>query len=256
MRSLFLIFEFVMMRRPFAFPVFILFLMGAALACVVPGIGSNEPAPSPTPLGDTLSFVIPVYTRQLEPGDTVPGTRLHYVGRSGDAHQVTIDGLEATKRVGDSFIWHGVLAPGVYANYNLRLATAVLGALSVAGPVEIIVFNPEPSETSLTPEITGAPIYYDNILVNDLIPPGRLIPGTTLIYEGITTQGEGQQASQMARLSGLSGYPLLALGDSLVWTGQLRDNVYIRYNLRVTAMNEDGLRLSGKAELWIPSQEQ
>ncbi len=243
-----------MIRRPFAFLVFVFFLLGAGLACVVPGVGSNDPVPSPTPLGDTLTFSIPVYTNQLEPGDTVPGTRLHYVGRSGDAHQVTIDGLEATKRMGDSFVWNGVLAPGVYANYNLRLATAVLGKLSVAGSVELIIFNPEPSEMSLTPAITGAAAYYDNILVNDLIPPGRFIPGTTLVYEGISTQGEGQQASQMARLSGLSGYPLLALGDSLVWTGQLRDNVYIRYSLRTMSMNEDGLRLSGKAEMWITKE--
>ncbi len=243
-----------MKQQRLAFPMFLLLLFSAALACVVPGIGSSNPGPTPTPLGDTLSFMIPAYTVSLEPGETVPGTRLHYVGRSGDTYKVTIDGLEATKRVGDSFIWNGVIAPGVYTNYNLRLTTAVFGALPVAGPVEIIVFNPAPVEMSLSADITSADLYFSNILINYQIPPGRLIPGSSLVYEGVFTQGEGQQASQLARLSGLSGYPYFALGDSLVWEGQVRDNVYIRYNLRVTAINEDGLRLSGTAELWITSK--
>ncbi len=240
-----------MKQHHLALSGFIVLLLLAGLACVVPGVGPPEPPASPTPLGDTLSFLIPAYTISLAPGDTVPGTRLHYVGHNEGVYQVTIDGLAAAKRTGDSFIWNGVMAPGVYANFNLRLTTAVFGALPVAGPVEIILFNPEPVEMALTADVVNAQPYFGNILIDYRIPPGRPIPGTTLVYEGIVNQGEGRQTSQLAQLSGLTGYPYLALGDSLIWVGKLRDNVYIRYSLRATAINENDLRLSGTAELWV-----
>ena len=230
---------------------YVLLLLLATAACAVPGIGPAAPAATPTPLGDTLSFLIPVYKVDLSPGDSVPGTRLQYIGREGDTYQVLIDGLPATKRIGDSFIWNGVLAPGVYANYNLRLTATVFGALPVAGPVELLILNPEPVETPLTEQALNAQPYFGNILVNYQVPPGRLIPGTSLTYVGLSAQGEGQQASQLAELAGLTGYPYLALGDSLVWTGRLRDNVHVRNSLRVISMNEEGLRLAGTAELWL-----
>jgi hypothetical protein len=193
---------------------------------------------------------MPAYTISLEPGERVPGTRLEYVGRQGDAYQVSIDGLSATKRTGDSFIWNGVLAPGVNASFNLRLITAVFGPLPVAGPVTITVFNPQPVEQAM-PVAVAADLTFNNIVVNYSVPAGRVIPGTTLVYEGMVAQSETNRASLQARLSGLNGYPFLALGDSLLWTGHLRDNVIIRYSLRVASITEQGLRLAGTAELDI-----
>jgi hypothetical protein len=187
---------------------------------------------------------------RLEPGDIVPGTRLHYVGRAAETYQVRIDGLSATKRAGDSFIWNGVLAPGVHGDFNLRLISAIFGPLSVAGPVTITVFNPDPVELPVPSELEGV-LSYNNVLVNYLVPEGREIPGSSLRYEGLSSQGEGDQSSQLARLSGLSGYPYVALGDSVVWSGRLRGNAYVRYSLRVAALNENGLRVAGTAELWI-----
>jgi len=243
-----------MNRSRLAFLTLALSFILTALACAAPTFGPTEPAASPTPLGDTLAFNIPTYAISLQPGDTVPGTRLHYVGREGDAFKVTIDGLEATKRVGDSFIWSGTLAPGVYANYNLRLAFTVLGSLPAAGSVEVIVFNPEPMEAEIATSITEAQAYFDKILVSYEIPVGRLIPGSTLVYKGLVEPETGQQTSALAELAGMSGYPFFALGDSLVWTGKLRNNVYIRYNLRITAVNETNLSVAGTAELWITAE--
>lgn len=225
-------------------------LLLSAIACVLPGFGDSTPVATPTPLGDTLTFTVPAYTVNLNPGDTVPGTRLHYVGRSADSYQVLIDGLAATKRSGDSFIWNGVLAPGVHGSYNLRLITALFGPLPVAGTVRITIFNPEPIERAIPSDI-AADLSYRNILVSYLIPTGGVIPGSSLVYEGLSTVGEGDQTSQLAQLSGLLGYPYLALGDSLVWTGKMRNNVSIRYSLRVASLNEHGLRLAGTADLWI-----
>ncbi len=228
----------------------LLFLGLYGTACTLIGIGGSSPPATATPLGDTLSFTMPAYTISLEPGERVPGTRLEYVGRQGDAYQVSIDGLSATKRTGDSFIWNGVLAPGVNASFNLRLITAVFGPLPVAGPVTITVFNPQPVEQAM-PVAVAADLTFNNIVVNYSVPAGRVIPGTTLIYEGMVAQSETNRASLQARLSGLSGYPFLALGDSLLWTGRLRDNVIIRYSLRVASITEQGLRLAGTAELDI-----
>jgi hypothetical protein len=221
-------------------------------ACSLIGIGVSQPAATATPLGDTLSFTVPAYTISLEPGESVPGTRLEYIGRLGDSYQVSIDGLSATKRAGDSFIWNGVLAPGVHGNFNLRLIAALFGPLSVAGPVTITVFNPQPVEEAV-PDDLAADLTFNNVVVNYSIPAGRVIPGTTLIYEGMVSQSETDQATLQARLSGMSGYPFLALGDSLVWTGRIRDNVAVRYSLRVASIGETGLRLAGTAELKLTS---
>jgi hypothetical protein len=37
----------------------------------------------------------------------------------------------------------------------------------------------------------------------------------------------------------------------LRWQGSLLDNVYIVYSLRVLGINDDGLRLTGTADLWV-----
>jgi hypothetical protein len=225
----------------------IAFLLLASLACVVSDLTgpTRTPAP-PTPVGDTLSYTIPVFSMTLEPQESVPGTGLQYVGQEGDGHRVTIDGLAAVKRIGDSLPWSGVIAPGVAAQYNLRLSPTFGNSIIVAGPVQVNVLNPEPVQLEATSNIT-ATFHFGGIVAQFLVPKGGAIPGTTLVYEGLIDQG-GQK---LARFSGTTGYPYLASVDSLVWTGQLRDNVDIRYSLRVLTMDEESIRLGGTAELWI-----
>ena len=67
--------------------------------------------------------------------------------------------------------------------------------------------------------------------------------GTTLIYEG--------EQNGVAELSGTAGYPFFALDDSLLWSGKLRENVYLRYNVRISSLDEAWLELQGTAEIWI-----
>lgn len=233
------------------FAVLVVLLLLPALACDVPGevsIPGVGPAPTATPMGDTISYLIPLYSYTLKPGESVPGTRLTYVEREGDLYHVTIDGLAATKRIGDSFIWDGVISPGVYAIFNLRITKEVQGELPVAGPVEVVIFNPQPVEIDELPT-EGVELSFDGILVNYLIPAGREVPGTTLAFVGIRKQGEGSQQVQLAELSGLSGYNLFAVGDSLVWRGKLLDHVAVEYGFRVTGISEEGLRLTGDVNL-------
>lgn len=244
-------FENGMKQQAWATMSFILLLALAGLACGVPEfIATPTPQPFPTPLGDTLSFIVPAYGVTLQPGERVPGTQLWYVGRSGDAYEVRIDGYPAIKRAGDSFIWNGILAPGVYTNHNLRLTTSVLGNMPVAGSVELVVLSPQPVE--LPAGVTVNPtLRYDNIVINYQVPVGRPVPGTTLLYEGVTQHGEGTQISRLARFSGIAGYPYLAVGDSLVWNGRLRDNVIVRYSLRAVTIDDEIVRLAGTASLLI-----
>lgn len=239
-----------MRKGNWSLAVFVMLLALATLACAVPGFEESGPEPTPTAVGDTMYFNIPAYTYQLSPGDAIPGTGLRFKDRQGDAYEVSIDGQTTLKRAGDSFYWSGVLAPGVFANFNLRLTTAIFGDMPVAGPVEIIALNPVPVEVPSVP-ISENTLSFSNILVDYTVPVGYTIPGTSLVFEGIEERGQGGQLVDFARLSGTSGYPYFAFGDSLEWTGKLHDNLYIRYYLRVTSLQEDAMRLSGTAELWV-----
>ena len=58
-------------------------------------------------------------------------------------------------------------------------------------------------------------------------------------------------AQTWARLTGLTGHPLFALGDSITWVGMLRDNVAIRFTFRVVNFSENSLQLGGTAELLV-----
>lgn len=219
----------------------IILLAASTLACGVPGLNpAPTPPPEATPEGDTL-FLSANYNASLEPGSAIPGTRIVYVQAVSDLHEFTIDGLQAFRRPGDSLTWRGVVAPGVFGDYRLRLRSDFLGRLAAEGQVELAILNPAPVEVPPT-QTPAAAIYVDGITANYYVPQGARIPGTTLVFEGIQ--------NGLAELSGTAGYPFLAADDSLLWSGQLRDNVYIRYDLRVSSLDEDGLALTGTAELW------
>ncbi|MDX1414665.1 MAG: hypothetical protein R3293_10770 [Candidatus Promineifilaceae bacterium] len=239
--------------------LFFLFLAISLPACSLPSLPSlpffqapatTTPEPLPDQTVDTLSLFVPAYATSLQPGESVPGTGLQYIGRAGDGYEVSQDGLGATKRTGDSFYWSGVLAPGVFANYNLRLTASIFGGLPVAGPVELIVLFPQPIE-GLTVDGLDSKFHFGNLLLDYKVPPGGHVPGTTLVYEGVEYQGGSDQGNKLARFSGLSGYPYLAAGDSLVWSGSLRDNVMARFSLRTVTFDEERIHLVGTGDLWI-----
>ena len=100
----------------------------ASLACAFLPFGdsNSDPTPEAPPSSDILSYLVPLYSVTLEPGNNVPQTQMVYISREGDHYNVTIDGLSATKRIGDSFTWRGIIAPGLVANYRLRISPTFL----------------------------------------------------------------------------------------------------------------------------------
>ncbi|MEM7112898.1 MAG: hypothetical protein AAF614_10735 [Chloroflexota bacterium] len=241
-----------MKRTGWSFPLFIGLLMLASLACTVPFLGEtgggNEP--TPTPPGDTISFTIPAYNVGIPAGSSVPGTRLEYIGRNGDGFDVRIDGLPAVKYTGDSFIWNGILAPGVFGDYNLRLATVIFSEMQVAGPVKLTILNPTPVERTDNNELQ-AKLHFSPALTTYYVPVGHAVPGTSVIYDGLRAPAQGEQDSRLGAFTGLSGYPYLAAGDLLSWQGFLRDNVVVDYKLRVISVSAEGVRFGGSADIWL-----
>lgn len=223
----------------------LIILLLTSFGCVLDQvIESPTLTPAPQTGTDYLSYTAPAYNVNLSAGQTVPGTRLQYVNRSNDVYNVTIDGQPLTRQGGDSLPWQGVVAPGVVGKYNLRITPSFgVENLMAAGPVQLIILNPAPTEVANLPLTIDNAHHYNGILVGESVAVGATIPGTTLIYAGETDQG--------AAFSGTTQYPYRALGDSVIWLGQLRDNVYIRHNLRVISFNEDTLRLGGTAEIWV-----
>lgn len=222
------------------------------LACTVPtvpsiDIGIGGPAPTPTPIGNTLEFWSPTYTASLAPGESVPGAQLEYVRlQEPRVYEVKINGLNVTKRNADSFFWNGVVAPGVIGNYELRIGAEVLSELQVAGTLRMSVLNPVPIELATLP-VDDSFWNFRNFVVDYRVPAGHTISGTPIVFTGTQLQGE----TSLALLSGSANYSQLAFGDSLVYSGQLLDNVFLRYSMRVSTIDEDGLRLTGTAELWL-----
>ena len=232
---------------------FILALLFPLLACNVTAadvIGVAErvvaeptPLPPPTPLGDTISFSTLTYRRFLSEGDFIPGTRIRYTGADETFYFVEIDGLSASKRPADSLAWKGVIAPAVVAEYNLRLASVPLrDELTAVGPVNVTILSPTPTQIETTTP-AASEIEFEELLINYNVPAGFSIPGTDLSYVGMADQG--------AELSGTQGYPYFQQGDSLIWVGQLRDNVILRYDLRITLTGADSIQLTGTAKLWV-----
>lgn len=224
------------------FSLLLLLLLGSSFSCALPGFQQTPtPRPAPTPEGDLITFAAP-FTIELRPGSTITGTQIEYIQGNDDVYEFSINGLQAYRQLGDSLSWRGVIAPGVFGDYRLRLQSSFLEPLQAQGEVVLTVFNPAPVEIPPT-ETPPGDLYVNDISVSYAVPADHRIPGTTLVYEG--------EQNQVAELSGTVGYPYFALNDSLLWSGKLRENVYIRYNLQISNLDEAWLELNGTAEIWI-----
>lgn len=181
--------------------------------------------------------------RRLQPGESLPGTRILFQGVDGDQAIFLQDDLRSPRRVGDALTFSGEW-PGLSgSNYSVHYRVYRVGNndVRVAGVHQLLVPSLAPQEgVAATGTVELRLPYTDAVLV------GEQILGTTLGYLGKYERG--------AQLSGLpaSVYPYRASGDSIVWEGALRPDVGARFNLRMLNYGADGARVGGIVTLRLP----
>jgi len=185
------------------------------------------------------------YTAPFETGITtgnfLPGTELQYTGIAADGRaEIYIKGQRALKQKADSISWQGEVSKGVAVELDLRVLWFDEATLHVGGTAKIDVTAANvrggqvPEKASLT--FGNAPVAYT-------VQKGETIPGTLLTFEGKTQEG--------AKLGGIDDYPYRKGGDSIVWTGFLQENMWLRLDLRVGIYTDSTLAVAGLASLWI-----
>lgn len=183
------------------------------------------------------------FERGIPVGQALPGTDIKYVGKTEQGAQMTIGGQQALKRTLDSLTWRGQVAPGVSIDYNLRVITFDSQSLQAGGTAKVVVSDVKPQAVPATALPQDVPTFKG--VVTYKVPRGKAIPGTTITFEEKTPDG--------ARLGGLDGYPLRKTADSIAWTGQLADKVYLELDLRLVAFSQDAMQVTGTATLYLKS---
>jgi hypothetical protein len=172
----------------------------------------------------------------IERGSTLPGTGIRYVGPSDKGAEILIDDQTAFKQKGDSLTWRGSPVQDVDLDLSLRVLWFTEQTLYVGGTAEITVRDPAPVVAS--PPTEGS-MKYSNAPVTYHVSKGHNIPGTLVKYLG--------QAEEGIELEGVEGYPYRKFGDSIVWEGKVREQVFLELNVRVLLTTEDSITVAGTA---------
>lgn len=223
----------------------LLILVIATLSCVLnPAAPSPTLTPAPQTGTDFLSYYVPNYSVTLLPGEPVPGTGVLYESRNNAQYNLSIDNRPEFSGGTTTVRWFGTVIPSFFARYELQITPVVnTDNLNAAGNVRLIVVRPIPSEIANLPgEIAGA-VRYSGILINETALVGQRIAGTSLHYDG--------ESSGAAAFSGTFQSGLRPLGSSIIWYGQLVNNVYIQHNLAVANISADSVRLEGTADIYV-----
>lgn len=101
-------------------------------------VSGVNPVPGPAPAGGRYSYkVTSGYT--VRRGERVPGTTLVYEQKTDQGAQFSGASDYPYRRVGDSVIWQGQLAPGVYLDTTLRVVAYTDDIVTLAGLAAISV---------------------------------------------------------------------------------------------------------------------
>jgi len=192
--------------------------------------------------GDWLVYSGPVEV-SVEAGHSIPGTDLHYVGETDRGAEVRIGGQKAIRRTGDSLDYEGRPAQGVKMKLALRVAWFDEAKLHSVGTVGLSIRRPTPQEMRIA---TASPLRHA-VPVMYWVAKGDLIPGTTISYQGKADQG--------AKLGGVEGYPYRKAADSILWEGKLRDNVWLKLDLRTGFFDDERLQVAGLATMWVEQEQ-
>ncbi|NLE75326.1 MAG: hypothetical protein GX605_01065 [Chloroflexi bacterium] len=210
-------------------------LLGLAAVAALLGAAASCQAPARE---DVLVYSGPVEVG-VAAGEIIPGTDLRYVRRTDQGAEVLIGGQKAIRRTGDSLEHEGRPAEGVRMKLALRVALFDEKTLHSVGAVELQVRRPAPQAL---PIATESPLWHA-VPVSYWVNKGKAIPGTTITYVGRTDQG--------ADLGGVEGYPYRKGADSILWEGKLRENVWLKLDLRTGVYDEERLQVVGLATVWV-----
>jgi hypothetical protein len=181
------------------------------------------------------------FEHDIPVGKVLPGTDIKYIGKTDQGAQVSIGGQVALKRVFDSLTWSGEPAPGVKVDYNLRVISYDEDSLKAGGTAKIILSTIKPNAVAASTLPKNALTFKGPVTYN--VPTGKIIPGTTITYDGKTPDG--------AKLGGIEGYPFRKEADSIAWTGQLADKVFLQLDLRTVFYSDNSLQVAGTATLYL-----
>lgn len=214
--------------------------LALALCSAVGCSGLPIPLPFATPLPpNTLVYTAPT-TLTIKAGATLPGTTLVYLGENENKQaQMVVSGYIAPKQVADTVDWQGSPVPNVNLKLTTRVALFDKNAITLVGTAHIEVANIviQPGGTP------GAAMLEFNAPVTWSLKKDELIPGTKIVYVGVTPEG--------AQFLGLEGYPYRKQLDSLQYLGRISPKVFLRLDLRVVSFSENNVVLGGTANIRI-----
>jgi len=210
-------------------------LLAVTLMLVSLSTGACDGKSSPGELTYTAPYEIGITA-----GNFLPGSELQYRGIADDMAEVYIKGKRALKQKADSLSWEGQVREGVSLDLDLRVLWFDESTLHVGGTAKVTVKGVV-AQVSAPPETTA--LMFGNAPVAYTVQKNEAIPGTLLTYRGKTDEG--------AELGGTEDYPYRKSGDSIVWTGTIKDDVWLRLDVRVGVYTEQTLAVAGLASLWI-----
>lgn len=214
----------------------------AALAARSQGLLPSDPVSSmfPEPQADQLRLR-GINRDTIQPGDKVPGTDLILADiRGSDAVFAKPGGETAIRRFGDSVKFNGPWAGVAGTDYNVagRIIRVNPGDVHVVSAYSITISDTAPARAPLAMS-PGTP--YTLVLRARVDAPVR---GTTLHYRGRADNGD-------ARVEGLDGdsWGQFSVMDSIRWSGLLRADLAVSYNMRILFFTDTDIYLGGTVQL-------
>lgn len=206
----------------------------------LPGL---EALPSFEPPAGAIRFNGPT-ERRIGIGERIPGTDISLTGITDGQAEFQIAGMRSLRSTADSLDYDGEW-PGIPGSaYNARLRLYLIGEdnVRIAGVHQLTIPSIQPTiGASMTGTFTMRFPFTDDVEIGD-----DRIAGTTYGYIGSTERG--------AQLSGLpeGDYPYFKVGDSFRWSGALRPDVGVDYNLRMLNYGNNSARVGGVVTLTLP----
>ncbi len=180
----------------------------------------------------------------LSAGQTVSGTDIVFQGVENQEAIFLFPDGRSPRRIGDPLNYRGQWAGVPRTDFVLTGRIIRVTATEVVMVSWYSLGIREVSPVHLAVSGESAPLYTVMLRASK----GNTVPGTTLVFQGRDSNTgaariEGQPGDERAQFQVMS---------SVNWSGQLREDLYVRYNLRVLFYTDSYLQLGGTATLIQP----